>query len=112
MVDFCTKFRTATESEFVRANELEVGVRYPIQKLENVSTKYGECLRGVIFTPDQKKLLRVYLPHKYANIYTDEELKKLKPCEFSLIYQGQCGKSSDLEIYNNTVIYKYYNCFY
>lgn len=97
-VSFCKKFATVKESEYVRANELEIGVKYKIQKLENCTTKFGECLVGTILTPDEKKSLRVFFPNRYTGLYSSDELDTLKPGEISLVYRGQLGRTSKLEL--------------
>ena len=80
MDSFIQKFGSVTVYEYVRCHDLQTGTKYPIRSLQNETTRYGPSLAAVITKgKDGTGLLKVYLPKRYAKLFTDEELQGVQP---------------------------------
>lgn len=99
MVSFLEKFSVISQVEYKKCTDLNQNTQYNIDTLENVSTKYGESLVATLQNPDRiGTLIKVYLPKRYAGKFTNEELANITPNRMKLIYRGQKGNTSDIEI--------------
>ena len=58
--------------EQIRATELEVGRRYPLEKLEKTCTRYGNALLAFIFIDGEPK--KIFLPKIYADSLSDQTI--------------------------------------
>lgn len=98
-MSFLTKFKTIQPIEYRKLSELEVEKKYPIVSLQNVETKYGITVLATIRDHrDNDSQFRVYLPKRYAGVFTDEELRQINPGEQHLVYKGKEHRTSLLDI--------------
>ena len=89
-VAFVEKFATANNFQYMRCNEMERGRRYPILTIQLTSTKYGDFLLTTIEDPDDaSKQYKVFLPRRYSNLFTTDELQAIQPHTLNLIYKGK-----------------------
>ena len=64
--------------------------------LTNVDTKYGNSVLATLEDGDRQ--YRVYLPKRYAGVFTNEELRHIKPKELHLVYRGTRNQTTQVEI--------------
>ena len=70
-------------------SSLTLGVKYHIIRMKFVKTKFGESVvvdledTGACPQPEDK-LFYVYLPKRWCDVFTEEQLKAVKPCVLSL----------------------------
>ena len=96
---FAEKFTAVNHYEYLRCYEMERGRKYPIIKIESTPTKYGDTLLATIQDPnDAEKEYRVFLPKRYSNVFTDDELKAITPKALNLIYRGKREQMTLLDI--------------
>lgn len=76
-----------------------MGVNYPIESLQNVDTKYGNCVVATVQDYANEKLKYwLYLPKRYAGVFTDEELRHIVPYTLDLIYRGKREQTTVVDI--------------
>ena len=74
-------------------------VKYPIVLIQNVDTKYGKAVFATISDHlEETKQYRVYLPKRYVNVSSDEELRHIQPMELFLIYRGKQNQMTLIDI--------------
>ena len=63
---------------------------YPMERAERVQTKYGETLLATLRAESLQTFLNVFLPRRYAVLFSDEELRCIneKTLSLSLKYLG------------------------
>ena len=64
---------------------------YPIVHAKRVNTKYGPTVL-LSLRDNYEKLVRIFLPKRYANVVTDEDMEKNNSRSVypSLVYKGIC----------------------
>ena len=76
-----------------------MGVKYPIEELQNTEGKYGNAVIATIQDYRESRLkYRVYLPKRYAGVFDDDELKNLTPYSLHLIYRGEKDRAYVVDI--------------
>jgi hypothetical protein len=99
MPSFLETFNAITAIEYKRCSELAIDKKYPIESLQNQDTKYGSSvLATIVGWNDQNAKYRVYLPKRYASMFTDEELRHITPLSLNLVYRGKRDQSTLVEI--------------
>ena len=99
MASITEKFSTISAIEYKKIKELIIGVKYPIEEMQNIDAKYGKAVLVTLQDyRDPRLKYRVYLPKRYAGVFEDEELKNLVPCSLQLIYRGEKDRAYIVEI--------------
>jgi hypothetical protein len=99
MASFVEKFRNIGAQEYKKCSELILGMKYPIETLQNTDTKYGNSVLATVQDhEDKSRKFRIYLPHRYANVFTDEELRCVTPSTLHLVYRGKREQTTLVEI--------------
>ena len=89
----------------VHFTSLKVDHKYPIVNAERVRTRYGETVLLSISDNlslsvlDLKPLLlKVFLPKRYALVFTDEDISSINEGSsvLNLVYKGTCKKTNAL----------------
>ena len=94
LASFVAKFAGVSAIEYKKIKELVIGVKYPIEELQNIDSKYGNAVLATIRDyRDDKLKYSVYLPKRYASVFVDDELKHLAPNSLYLVY---CGEKTGL----------------
>jgi len=72
-------------------NSLIMNRPYPIVHAKRVNTKYGSTLLLSIRDSDEK-LVQIFLPKRYANVVTDEDMEKInsRSIYLNLVNKGIC----------------------
>ena len=96
---FLDRFNLISAIEYKRCSELVIDTKYPIISLENAHTKYGTSVLATLRDPvDSSLQYRVYLPKRYASVFTDEELRHINPEDFHLIYRGMKDRTTIVDV--------------
>lgn len=99
MESFIEKFSEISAIEYKRCHELKCGAKYPIECLSNIDTKYGESILATVTDcDDRNRKFRLYLPKRYSKMFTDAELRNIKPNTLSLVYRGKREQTTLVEI--------------
>ena len=70
--------------------------RYPIVNMVHVDTRYGKSV--LVTLEDGEHRYRVYLPKRYADVFTDEELRHINPNDLHLVFRGMENQTAHVEI--------------
>ena len=99
MASSVVKFAAVSAIQYKKTNKLVMGIKYPLEELQNIDSKYGNVVLATIrdYTDDKMKY-RVYLPKIYAGVFVDEELKHLAPYSLHLVYHGQKDRAYVVDI--------------
>ena len=99
------KLNQTSIAECLSINKLRLDFEYPVERLEIVSSKYGECVIAYLMDVEKgnNKLIKVFLPKRYRQSFEPEFIHKFNEGEFAgvgsmtLIYKGMIGKTYNLE---------------
>ena len=78
MAAFAQRFNEVT-SDITHISELVVNRKYPIERADKVTTRFGDTILVSIRdrdTPDQPQY-KVFLPQRYASAFKDEDVRPL-----------------------------------
>ena len=99
MASFLEKFASVSAIEYCKCSDMQEGKKYPIISLVNTETKYGKSVLATVqHYEDVTRTYRVYLPKRYAGMFTDEELRHITPRSLHLEYRGKRGQTTIVEI--------------
>jgi hypothetical protein len=94
-MDLATKFRMASVVQTIAITSLSTDISYPIERAEQVQTRYGETLLLTIQeTPNT--FVKVFLPKRYGAVFTEDDIKAIneKTVCLALRYRGICPTSN------------------
>ncbi|CAH0394962.1 unnamed protein product [Bemisia tabaci] len=83
--------------ESIHARDLELGVRYPLQKLEKTFTKYGDAI--LAFIPiSSEETRKLFLPKPYVKSMTEENINEINAGKFDIICVSSVQNSFKFEV--------------
>ena len=85
-----------THLDVYKRQELTVDKQYPIVNMLHVNTRYGKSV--LVTLEDCEHRYRVYLPKRYADVFTDEELRHINPSDLHLVFRGMKNQTPHVEI--------------
>lgn len=90
-MDLRLKFEIANACQTIKIDTLDLDRPYTITRAERVSTKYGATV-VVCLAVTPTDLVKVFLPRRYANLFTDLDICNINDATTSLrlIYNGTC----------------------
>jgi len=91
MMELATGFEEATSSTSVNISSLVINRLYPTVDAKRINTKYGPSVLLSIRDSDEK-LLQIFLPKRYANVVSDEDMEKInsRSVYLILVYKVIC----------------------
>ena len=95
-MSFITKFNAVSAIEYKRCAELTVNKQYPIVNMVHVDTRYGKSV--LVTLEDGEYRYRVYLPKRYADVFTDKALHHINPSDLHLVFRGMRNQTVQVEI--------------
>jgi hypothetical protein len=97
------KFNSASKSKFnttLHISELKFKHEYFVHDIRKIETKFGLALVSTIsFSKDEEKF-NVFLPSRFSDVFTEDELKNIDFQTFRLIVEGKLGKTYDVKLIN------------
>ena len=101
MADFVQRFNEVS-NDIVHLSDLDVNKKYPIARVDRMTTKFGETILVSIRDPDRadQPIYKVFLPQRYAATFTDEDVQALSGGErvCYLLYNGRCPKTNAYQV--------------
>jgi len=94
-MDLAKRFEESTTTASVNISSLILNRPYPTVHAKWINTKYGPTVLLSIRDVDEK-FVDIFLPKRYANIVTDEDLENInsRSVYLNLVYKGLCESSS------------------
>lgn len=94
-MDLPQRFRDMTNSQVVTLASLQVGYKYRIRHVQRVKTRFGETVLAHL-TDVSDAAIKVYLPERYAAVFTDADLEDIARGRVTLhlVYNGRSATSS------------------
>lgn len=97
MASFTQRFNNIGEVAVTKPlGDLEVGMAYVIISMNRVSTRYGECLVAIVKEGEQK--VKVFLPKRFGEEFTEEELRRTDFTNLRLVYKGMVAGAHHVTI--------------
>jgi len=89
------RFVEATTTASANISSLILNRPYPIVHAKRINTKYGPTVLLSIRDVDEK-IVDIFLPKRYANVVTDEDLENIncRSLYLNLVYKGLCESSN------------------
>ena len=80
-----------TANTSISINSLIMNRPYPIVQAKRVNTMYGPTVL-LSLRDSNEKLVQIFLPKRYANVVTDEDMEKInsRSMYLNLVYKGIC----------------------
>ena len=75
-MDLAKRFEEATFGSSFNIGSLVINRLYPIIHAKRINTKYGPTVLLSIRDSDEK-LVEIFLPKRYANVVSDEDIEKI-----------------------------------
>jgi len=93
-MDLKARFESANDCKTVSISGLEVNRPYAILRARWVKTKFGDTI-ALHLAESPAERIRVFLPHRYANLFTDSDIEDINKhvVSLNLIYKGTCTRS-------------------
>lgn len=110
MDTFLDKAKEVALREFLpqlRLKELLIDKKYHITAMRNISTQFGASVVCDLLDPEEEedKEFSVFLPKRYAGLYTDEEMAALPKGKYFLavrqeipLANGKCTYEIDIDV--------------
>jgi len=73
-MDLATKFKMVASCQQTKITSLKIDMPYPIERAERVVKKYGEAILMTLQAESPQTFLKVFLPRRYGNLFSDDEL--------------------------------------
>ena len=70
--------------------------QYPIVNMVHVDTRYGKSV--LVTLEDGEYRYRIYLPKRYSDVFTDEELRHINPSDLHLVFRGMRNQTTQVDI--------------
>jgi len=89
------KFEAGTSSRSINISELDTDKTYLIVSAKRITTNFGPTTHLTIHDSDSAAALQIFLPKRYSEVISDDDIDKINKNSFSLnlIYRGTCPKS-------------------
>jgi hypothetical protein len=87
------KFVEASFCHTVKIGSLDTGKPYPITQAERVCTRFGPTVLLTI-RESELGLKKLFLPRRYGDVITDEDIERFKLGKLYLIYKVVCGQTN------------------
>ena len=72
---FAARFNEVT-TDITHISELDVNVKYPIERADRLTTRYGETVLSIRDTAADR-LHKVFLPQRYSAAFKDEDIQSI-----------------------------------
>jgi len=94
-MDLPRKFEAGTSSRSINISELDTDKKYPIISAKRITTKFGPTVLLTIHDSDSAAALQIFLPKRYSEVISDDDIDKRNKNSVSLnlIYKCTCPKS-------------------
>ena len=93
-MELAKRFKEATATTAntsISISSLVINRLYPIVHVKRINTKYGPTVLLSLRNSDEKLVL-IFLPKRYANVVSDEDMEKInsRSVSLNLVYKGIC----------------------
>ena len=92
---FATRFNEVT-TDITHISELDVNMKYPIERADRITTRYGETVLLSIRDTAADRLHKVFLPQRYGAAFKDEDIQSVNEwsVDLWLVSKGKCPKTN------------------
>lgn len=87
------KFVEASSCHTVKIGSLDTGKPYPITQAQRVGTRFGPTVLLSI-RQSELGLKKLFLPRRYSEVITDEDIERFNQGKLCLIYKGVCEQTN------------------
>ena len=96
---FAARFNEVT-TDITRISELEVNIKYPIERADRITTRYGETVLLSIRDTAADRLHKMFLPQRYGAAFKDEDIRSINEgtVELWLVSKGKCPKTNGYQL--------------
>ena len=96
---FAARFKEVT-TDITHISELDVNVKYPIERADRLTTRYGETVLLSIRDTAADRLHKVFLPQRYGATFKDEDIQPINEgtIDLWLMSKGKCLKSNAYQL--------------
>jgi len=96
---FAARFNEVT-TDITHISELDVNVKYPIERADRLTTRYGETVLLSIRGTAADRLHKVFLPQRYGAAFKDEDIQSINEgtVDLWLVSKGKCPKTNAYQL--------------
>jgi hypothetical protein len=94
-MDLAQKFETASVTDVLIIDSLDVGLQYPIVLAAKVKTRFGPSIVLTLRDDEESKVLKVFLPSRYYSLFSDVDIDVInsQTVHYSFVYRGRHEKT-------------------
>jgi len=94
-IAFAARFNEVT-TDITHISELDVNVKYPIERADRLKTRYGETVLLSVRDTAADRLHKVFLPQRYGAAFKDEDIQSINEgtVDLWLVFKGKCPKTN------------------
>jgi hypothetical protein len=86
------KFLEASACHTVKIESLDTEKPYPITHAQRVGTRFGPTIPSI--RESEFALKKAFLPGRYSEVVTDEDIDHFNKAKLYLIYRGVCEQTN------------------
>jgi hypothetical protein len=99
-MDLAQKFQTASATDVISIDSLDVGLEYPIVLAAKVKTRYGPRIVLTLRFDEEFKVLKVFLPARYYSLFSDADIEVInsQTVHYNFVYRCRNEKTRAFNI--------------
>ena len=96
---FATRFNEVI-TDITHISKLDVNMKYPIERTDRITTRYGETVLLSIRDTAADRLHKVFLPQRYGAAFKDEDIQSVNEgsVDLWLVSKGKCPKTNAYQL--------------
>ena len=99
---FAARFNEVTTdiTDITHISELEVNMKYPIERADRITTRFGDTFILSIRDTAADRLHKVFLPQRYGAKFKDEDIQSINKgtVDLCLVSKGKCPKTNAYQL--------------
>jgi len=96
---FTARFNEVT-TDVTHISDLDVNVKFPIERTDRLTTRYGENVLLSIRDTAADRLHKVFLPQQYGAAFKNEDIQSINEgtVDLWLVSKGKCPKTNAYQL--------------
>jgi hypothetical protein len=86
------RFQKTSTCYTVKIGSLDTDRPYPITHAKHIDTRFGPAI--LLSIRDSEFTLKVFLPRRYSEVVTDEDIESFNRAKLYLVYRGVCEQTN------------------